>query len=206
MRLFVVIFACACLVFAAESTDSVPFWKEKKEVYKRITEDRAIIVSAKVDKIPNGEKLTVTTAGLISAPVDFSHKFVMNFDEYSTILPYIKKINYDRTTNNIFVHGGLLGYYVSMTIKLKPEKILNGYLTNWTVISGNFKGMTGYIREEAFDQKKTEISMNALYLGKSVDIPGVIMQFGLEVAGRKAASSMRSYIEEQWEKQSSKVP
>lgn len=185
---------------AAASTNPIkePFWKAKPAVYKKIKEDRAIIVSAKVDDVEEKKKLSLATAGHIRAPEEFVHKQVIEFDSYSKFLPYIEESSYDPKTQNVFIHGALLGYHVRMTLHVDSEKTEKGHRVKWQSISGGLVGMKGTITEDAFDRDVTEISMAAEHTGESLGIPGVILNWGLEFAGHRAAGNMRSHIETQW--------
>ena len=60
--------------------------------------------------------------------------------------------------------------------------------------------MTGTIDEKVVDGEHTEISMYGLYRGKSLGIPGFLLNWGLEFAAHRASGSMRSHIESEWEK------
>ena len=189
--------------FAASATPTptpVPFWKSKSEVYRRMTEERAAIVSAKTEKIDDQKKLTLVTAGIIHAPVKFTHEEIMDFGKYSTFVPYIEESSFDKTTQNVFVHGAVLGYHVRMTIHVKTHETKLGYQIDWESVSGGFVGMTGTIEENRTDSEHAEVSMNANYLGKTIGIPDFLLNWGLEMTAHKAINRMRTHIEEEWEK------
>jgi hypothetical protein len=177
-----------------------PFWKAKPAVYKKIKEDRFIVVSAKVDDEDGKKKLSLLTAGHINAPVDFVHEHVMKFGSYSKFLPYIEESSYDAKTKNVFLHGALLGYHVRMTLHVESKKTENGHQLDWESIAGGLIGMKGRITEERLEANVTEISMDVLQKAESLGIPGFILNWGLEFAGHRAAGNMRSHIESEWKK------
>ncbi len=180
--------------------DLGPFWKTKPEVYKKMREDRYVVVSAHSNDVDKGKKLTVISAGIIHAPEDFTHQQILDFKEYPNFLSYILESPYDPTTRNIFFHGAVLGYHVHMTIHVDSEKTDTGDLINWKSIEGSYVGMQGTIKEESLDSSHTEISLDSAYVGKSLGIPAFILDWGLEFAAQRTASGMRSHIESEWEK------
>jgi len=188
------------LAAAAFGTDAPPFWKSKPEVYKKMKEERYIVVSAHSNDVDGGKKLTVISAGIIHAPEDLTHQTILDFKEYPQFLSYILESPYDSKTKNIFFHGAILGYHVHMTIHIDSEKTSNGDLIKWKSIEGSYLGMEGTIKEESLDSTHTEISLDSAYTGKSLGLPTFILDWGLEIAAQRTAGSMRSHIESQWEK------
>lgn len=183
---------------AAET--KVPFWKAKPELYKKIKEDRLVVVSAKSES-PDGvtKKLILVTAGIAHAPVDHCHKVITDFGKYADYVPYVQESAFDKTTQNLFIKGALLGYAVTMTIHIKTAKTKEGYAIEWESISGQFQGMKGTILEEPTDPEHSEISMESSYEGKPPAVPSFILNWGLEFGGQRAISAMRTQIESQWE-------
>ena len=176
-----------------------PFWKAKTEVFNRIKEERAIIVSAKAESEGDLKVLKLTTAGMIHAPASFSDKLLTDYNSYTEFLPYIKESSFDKTTNNLFLHGALLGFHVRMTIHIKAEAEGSGHRFSWESIAGGFIGMHGVVLEEDFDSEHTLVSMEAEYKGESLGIPTFILNRGLEFAGQRASGAMRSHVESRWE-------
>lgn len=194
------IFTVAALALA--ETVSLPFWKSKPEVYKRIKEDRAIIVSAKSEKDEKGEKaMILLTAGRIKAPLYFTHEIATQYGQYQKILPYVSETTYDKESGNLFASGAFMGLKAKMTMKLSAEEGEGSkdYI-KWEIISGFLTGMKGVITEEKISDEVTEISMDAKYVGPTV-LPGFLMNWGLEFIGQKMASAMRSHVEAEWEKE-----
>jgi hypothetical protein len=178
-----------------------PFWKAKVEVYRRMKEERATIVSAHSDTTADGQKkFTLITAGIMKVPVKFCHEHIIDFDNYSHFLPYIQESSFDKTTQNVFIHGALLGSHIRMTIHVKSSETAGGEQIIWESVSGGFVGMMGTIGENRIDSEHTEISMNSSYVGDVIPIPTFILNWGLEVAGQKVANAMREHIEDQYEK------
>jgi len=188
----------------ALTDDPTPFWRSKPEVYKKMKEERYVVVSAHTQSVGEEKKLTIISAGIIHAPVEFTHQRVLEFKKYPEFLSYIVDSPYDETTKNIFLHGAVLGYHVHMTLHIDTEKTEKGEKIHWKSIEGGFKGMEGTIIEDppkdSNDNEHTEISLDAAYLGKTIGLPGVILDWGLEFAAQRTATAMRSHIESEWEK------
>ena len=183
-----------------QKTSELPFWKKKKDVYKRVIEDRYIVVSAKAEDVDSLKKLILITAGHIHAPIDYTYQQIKDYDSYSHFLPYIDVSTFDNATRNLFLKASLLGYEVLMTLHLEDEVIDEGKRINWRCISGSFVGMKGVFLFTPFDPEYTEISMNAEYIGEKIPIPQFILNWGLEMAGQRVAGSMRKRVEGNWEK------
>jgi uncharacterized membrane protein len=186
-----------CLSLRADGP--LPFWKSKSEVYKKMKEDRYIPVSAHTVDADKGKKLTVVTAGIIHAPLEFAHSVIMKFDDYPKFLSYVVASPLDKVTNDIFLHGAFMGYHVQMTIHINVEKVGTGERVKWKSVAGGFLGMGGVINEEVIDKDHSEISLDSSYVGKTIALPAFILDWGLEYAAQKTASSMRSHIESEWE-------
>jgi len=186
-----------CLALRADST--LPFWKSKPEIYKKMKDDRYIPVSAHTSDVGADKKLSVVVAGIIHAPVEFANSRIIQYDEYPKFLSYIVASPYDKTTSNIFLHGAILGYHVQMTIHVTAEKSGDNEVIKWKSVAGGFIGMEGIINEVPIDKDHTEISLDSTYIGKTIAIPAFILDRGLEFAAQRTASSMRSHIESEWE-------
>jgi ribosome-associated toxin RatA of RatAB toxin-antitoxin module len=182
-----------------EPEPTPPYWKAKKEVYKKMKEERYIAVSAHSNSVGDKKKLTVTCAGIIHAPVAFAHDTIMIFDQYPKFLSYILESPYDKTSHNVFLHGAIMGYHVHMTIHTDVESKTDEKKIKWKSIEGGFKGMEGVILEKGIDENHTEISFDSSYVGESLGIPAFILDWGLEFAAQRTAANMRSHIESEWE-------
>src|SRR4051812_45459936 len=105
-----ILFSLVVTAIFAQAPTPLPFWKEKKDVYKRLIEERAIIVSAKDETVKEGKKLIVIAAGLIDAPENFVYDEIMKFGGYKEFMPYMDETSFDPKTNNVFVHCSFMGY------------------------------------------------------------------------------------------------
>lgn len=185
------------LLVALNSWGSIPFWKAKPKVYHKIKTERLIVVSAVSENKKGMEGFRLTTAGHMKAPLEVTHKTLLDFSSYPQVVSYIKTTRYHEKKKLLFVHGAVMGYHVRLHLKIDIEKTKNGYKTNFECIRGSFKGMTGEIVEEAVGPSTTEISMVARFAAKKIPIPDILMKWGLEFAGQRAAGAMRQHIEGQ---------
>jgi uncharacterized membrane protein len=195
----IVIGAVSFKSFASEPAPiatPVPFWAAKPDLIKKMREDRYIAVSAQSENKGDDKHLVVLTGGFIHAPDDFTHQHIMNFDSYSKHMPYMQESAFDTKTQNLFVHGAILGYHVRMTIHIDDVATPEGHQVQWRTIAGQFVGMHGTITDHKSDTEHTQVALEADYLGKTLNIPGFILSWGLEFAAQRACGAMREYIED----------
>lgn len=138
------------------------------------------------------------TAGHIRAPLEVTLQTVKAYDKYKEILPYVEEVKYDPQTKQVFIHGSLMRYHVIMTTSVVEEKTPTGYKISYTGIAGHFLGIKADMVLDRVGDSTTEISLHARYVADRIPIPSFILNWGLEVAGKKMASKMRSHIEETW--------
>jgi len=174
-----------------------PYWKSKSEVYRRIAEEKYIVVNARDFEENKLKVLTLLTAGHIQAPMDYTYDQIMNLDDLPKYVSYIKEAKFDPVTSNVFVHGALLGYHIKMVLKITPFQVSPlERIIYWESIQGGLIGMKGDILLTTLEGGRTEISMRGRYAGAHMPIPDMILKWGLEFAGQRAAASMRHSIEE----------
>lgn len=188
----------ALVILALPSIAQVPEWLTKPSIQNRIHQDRFIFMKAESFS-ENGKKgIRIKSAGIIEAPLSVTHKMIQEYDQYSKFVPYVEESILDKKTGLVFVHGALLGYHVKMTVRLTPK---DSFLENrifFETVSGYFTGMKGYILERESGKNKTEISMEAEYAGETLNLPDFLTNWGIEIAGQRAAGAMRDRIEKSW--------
>lgn len=172
-----------------------PFWKTKPKLYKKIQEDKYIVVSARLTKEKKEKMMRIVSAGHIQAPLDYSWNRVLDFSNYVKVTKYITKAHYNPKTKQLFLRMEVYGYVASMWMQLKMTDTHKGKSIFYEVIKGNFVGLKGYIHLISFGPKITEISSYGKLIAKEIPLPAVLVNIGMEVAGRQITSKMRSYIE-----------
>lgn len=180
--------------------DEMPFWKGKEKVYKRIVEQREIIVSVKESKLEGAKKeLVMQGAGHASAPQEFTYQEATKYENFPKISSYIREIKYTPEKKQLFMHSVAYGYHARMLLQLDYKSTATKKTISYKIISGVFTGMSGELGFEDVGRRKTEISMTGLYPFEKLPVPAFFAEFGLEVILQKMASRMRAYVEEQYQ-------
>lgn len=187
----------------AQSGKNAPFWKAKPEVYRRIKEDGAIVVSAKSTKEKSIKKVVLTSAGWVKVPLDFVYQKSIEFDRYANILPYVEETSFDKSTSELTAKGSFISVKANVKIKMEPSFNQDEAKIKWTILKGMFEGMSGTILMEKVQSTQadeyTQCSLSASYQGEG-KIPDFLLNWGLEFVGQKMAYKMRNHVETEWEK------
>ncbi len=203
--LFLVLFALVFLSRSREALANAPFWRSKPAVFKRIIEDREIIVSAKSEDAGGKQhRLVYTSAGRIDASLNFTFEKSQEFSNYGDFLPYISESRFDKCKNQLWAKASFLGFSAETTVEFKTPISQDDKTKRieFAVIGGFLKGSKGAIIEESIegDSESTLASVEGDYLGKA-PLPAFLMEWGFEVAAQKMEFSMRKHIEEAWQAQ-----
>ncbi len=215
MTLKISLFVClAYLAFAqnyatqeilSQLPDSKIFWKEDKDLYKKIQEDEHIVVLAKIKDFEKQKQewkhLNLQSAGHIKAPLDYTYKRILSFEEYPKMSMAFDRVNFDSAKSLLKIRVGALNYYASLSIRMRFEDKDKIRLIHWLCIDGPFAGMKGSIVLESVKKRVTEISMHSNYEAIELPLPKILIGFGMEVAGRQIAASMRNFVENEYKKQ-----
>ncbi|MBK9294491.1 MAG: hypothetical protein IPM57_08605 [Oligoflexia bacterium] len=189
---------------ASERLSETPFWKSKPAVYKKIKEDRAIVVSAKTIHKENIKNVILNGAGWVKAPLDFVYENAIDFNQYSKILPYVEETTYDKSLEELTAKGSFLTINANVKMKLKVVKEGRSAQIKWSIIKGIFDGMEGVVLMEKTTNHQgddvTECSLKANYEGDA-NIPDFLLHWGLEFIGQRMAYKMRNHMESLWQKQ-----
>ncbi len=185
----------------------VPFWKAKRDVYRRMLEDRAVVVSSRRDTVKvqgkdqdkNQEKeqirFTIKGAGIVNAPRAFSFSEAQSYDKLKSISGHFKTVTYAPANQNLHLVMEALGYEADMLLKMEPVTTELRDELQWSVIAGHFKGMRGVLAFESVAGGKTESSIDAVYQAETLPLPKILMGVALEAIFQKVAEKMRSAIE-----------
>jgi len=194
---------CTHLVWA-RAIEEKPFWKAKPAVYRKIIEDRAIIVSV-MHKTPSQKtadyKLSLKSAGLVDAPTEFSKRKMLKFEDLVKISKQIREVKYDTKTGILFFHGEAMSYHAIMWIKLDIIDNKEGFAINWKVIRGHLLGMSGAIVLEDYKRRKSEVSLIADYKAKKLPLPATLLDFGLEIVLQQVAKNIRTFLEAEYQRE-----
>lgn len=204
---------------------SKAFWQLDAKLYKKIEEEKEIVVLAKTTEktIENlseksatsladkaGPKKTASkivqhlnlqSAGHIQSSLDFTYNKILAFEEYPNMSSAFDRVSFDKQKSILSIRVGAFDYYAHLKIRMRFEEKNKQRLIHWLCIDGPFAGMKGTILLEEFKRRVTEISMFANYEAERLPLPRVLLGFGMEVAGRQIAASMRNFVEKDFKKQ-----
>lgn len=177
--------------------DENPFWKQKKALYRRIKEERAIIVSVKVkpEKDSKQKKLIILGGGLINLPQADTFTEAKKLENLSKMSDYVIKSDWQPKLDKFFMHSKAFGYHAKMWMNVNFNDNKDFSEVRWKIVNGTFKGMDGVIRFIPVNSRQTEIGIQAEYDFEKLPIPQFFVEFGLEVAMQKMAARMRGYFE-----------
>lgn len=176
-----------------------PFWKEKPQVYQKIKNENAILVSAFTDKIqdePILYQMKVVGGGAVNVPSNDTFKIIVQFEDLKKVSSHFREVKYEKDKNRLYLHMEALGYHARMHFNL-IEKPAERQL-HWECVEGTFKGMKGVVVLEELENNRTEISMTSDYQASSLPLPRVLMGLGLEIIGRQVAVQMKDFIEKKY--------
>jgi len=193
------------LASAAEfSGVDVPFWKAKPNIYKKMLEDRAIVVSVTHVKPQKNEKiyqLYLKTAGIINAPLGFCEKKIQEFEKLPSLSKYIKETKYNAQARELYFYGEAFSYIAKMWMKIDTIKTKDDFRFKFEVVRGHLPGMKGSIRLEELGPLKAEMSLVAEYSAQKLPLPGPLLDFGLEIVLKQVAQKIRNYLELEYKKE-----
>ncbi len=202
------IFAATFAVSVASAASSEPFWRAKPKVFKKVTEDRQIVVSVDAEKLPDNlptkSILHMEGGGLVDTDAAATFAEAQNYDELKKVSDHVLEVRVGPAPQDLFLHTAAFDYHARMTMRVTAETSADGVRhLRFMVLEGNFKGMTGdfsfaeYVPEAASLSKRgTLMGFHADYGYSVLPMPQFFVEFGLEVVLQRVASRMRTFLEE----------
>jgi hypothetical protein len=207
LRLFFVsVFLLGSIAFATLAVDAeVPFWRAKPELLRRMREDRVVVVSARRSDVTTVSgaheiRFTIKGAGIVSAPRGFAFKESQNYTKLKDISSYFKKVEYDASSRKLHFVAEVLGFVEDADLIMTPVSVEKRDELQWTIVRGDFKGMTGVLGFEQDLGGKTEVSIDAVYQASTLPLPKILMGVALEAVFQKVAEKLRTAIETEFKK------
>jgi len=193
-------FASGFAFSLAWADDPVPFWRAKPKVFAKITDERQIIVSVDAEKHGAKSVLRMDGGGLVTAPCAAAFAEAQKYQELKEVSDHVVEVRTGPAEDDLFVHTQAFNYHARMSMKVKTDTDTAGIKhLRFTVVEGNFKGMTGDFNFAAYDKqnqtKKTVLGFHAEYEYDVLPMPQFFVEFGLEVVLQRVASEMRSFLE-----------
>lgn len=189
--------------FITAVTPVAPWWK-KPAYEKKIREQREVIVSIKDEEAAGKSYYKMTGAGVLRATSAFTLKKILAFEDLQKISPYFKKVVHQPDLSRVYLVLEAYGYearlLIKYSIKDQPEKSV----FHWSVVWGGFQGMIGDIELSTLAPEKTEAILISTFDDKQVPLPRIFKGIVLEMIVQHVAKSMRSYIEDEYEKSKGK--
>lgn len=189
------------LPFAAEEK---PFWKSKPEVYRSLVDDHEIVVSVTHTKpSKKGEPYSFTYKGaqIVSAPLLFCQKKMLQYEKLPEISSYIRETRWDAGKKELYFHGEAYGFHAQMWLKIETVIAENSFEMHFEVLRGNLVGMKGLIRLEDFKRQKIEMSLAGKQSAQNLGMPAILLDFGLEIVLQQVAKKIRNYLEGEYKKE-----
>lgn len=194
---FTLIFALAPAVFGA-SIGSKPFWEGKPALEAKLRDERAVLVSVRIDKAENdknADSFSISGVGHVRREAQTVFALAKQFDRLKDVSEVFREVKFDSKTNRVFVICEALGYQARMLVKVDPSKEPIREI-HFKVIEGHFEGLDGVMAFRELEKSETEVSFRARLEAREIPIPRVLIGFALEVVIQKVAVKMRTYFED----------
>ncbi|MCC6138567.1 MAG: hypothetical protein IT287_08035 [Bdellovibrionaceae bacterium] len=184
-------------------TPETPWWV-KPAYQKKVREQRELIVSIKSEGTGEKSYYKMTGAGIVRATREFTLKKILAFEDLQKISPYFKKVVHEPHLNRVYLLLEAYGYEARLLIKYSIKDQTDKTVFHWSVVWGGFQGMIGDIELSSLGPEKTEAILISTFDDKQVPLPSIFKGVVLEIIVQHVAKSMRSYIEEEYEKSKGK--
>lgn len=198
MKLLVIV-----LYFLAFAAPEASWWL-KPDYQTKIREQRQIIVSIKSEQMENKSFFRMTGAGTMRASKRYTVQKILAFDDLQKISSYFKKVVHEPKLNRVYLLLEAYGYEARLLIKYSIKDQGDKSVFHWNVVWGGFQGMIGDIEFSSLGSEKTEAILVATFDDKQIPLPSIFKSVVLEMIVQHVAKSMRSYIEEEYEKSKGK--
>ena len=175
-----------------------PFWRTKDKAFKRVTDERAILVSVRAQNTPDKKKreLGMVAGGQVNVPLDRAYAIARDYNQLKEVSSHFQDVLYDKEKSELYIHGVAFKYHAIMTLKLTERDIdAKNKAIEWRVVKGSFLGMHGKITFEDHKQKSL-MGLESFYAADKLPLPEFFVEFALEVVIQRVASLMRKYIED----------
>lgn len=175
-----------------------PFWRTKTKVLKKITDERAIVVSVNAKKNGGVYLLSMHGGGMTNRAAGEAYAQAKKYENLKKVSDHILEAKFNQQLNQLYLHTVAFRYHARMTMKMEVDETnAKERLIRFRVIDGNFKGMTGAMAFEDFKPGATLMGFEAEYRYQKLPMPQFFVEFGLEVVLQKVAARMRTFLEKE---------
>ncbi len=179
-------------ITAMAATSEMPIWQRVPRNLKKITEERAVIVSVKTRKLDRQfSVMTIDGGEFIHLPVNQAFQMAQNYKDLTKVSSHIVKV---RTKPDLYIHCVVLHYQARMHLKMTVQSMPERHI-RFRVVSGSFRGMTG---DFAFNDyhEGTLLGFHGQYRYVVSRMPPFFVDFTFEAVLQHIAEQMRSFLEE----------
>ena len=167
----------------------------KPKLWKRMLEDKEVIVNAKLEELPEkpSKKYSFYAGMLVGASLAQSRKVLMDYKLYANMIPYIDKAEYSLEDKNLKLEGGIWKFKLRSQVEFTEK---SDRWIHYKIVGGHFLGLTGDIYFEPRPEKGTLVYFQGEQTA-SFWPPKFVIERGAEIVFEFTAKRMRSYIESQ---------
>lgn len=202
--LFLLLLALGLSV-SVSAQEEWPFWRQKPGLYKKILENRKVVVSVDMEASGRERRIRITGVGVVNVPLYFALEQVMNFEDLPKASSYFQKVVHRKEKKEVYFHIQALGTQVRFVERYKwGKRTSERAQMDWLVTWGAIKGMTGHYGFREVAPGKTEVVIWAHLKKFDIPLPEFLINFTLEVIAEKTAQKMRTFMEENY-RQTQKV-
>jgi hypothetical protein len=187
------------LFFFAQAAPDASWWL-KPSYQTKVREQRQVIISINTEKKDERSYFKMSGAGALRASKSYTLKKIIAFEDLQKVSSYFKKVVHQPHLNRAYFLLEAYGYQARLLIKYSIKDQGDKSVFHWSVVWGGFQGMIGDIEFSSLAPEKTEAILTSTFDDKEVPLPKIFKGIVLEMIVQHVAKSMRSYIEEEYEK------
>ena len=169
----------------------------KSSVYKKMMEDREVMVHARLEQAGTGKEPAKSyafyTAMVVRADVEQVRRILTDYPLYAKVVPYVDRADYSPSTRILRLNGGIWKFRLDS--QLRFEERGNRWL-RYEIVGGHLIGLSGDILFESLGEKGTAVYFGGSLAGTDWP-PTLVMERGAEIVFGLTGNRMRSYIEAQ---------
>lgn len=174
-----------------------PFWKAKPEVYRKVLEERAVMVSAQ-----SSPKIKLTGGGVVEVPNTFAFEEVQKYEKLDAALDFIENVKWDKENSEIDLDVNAFGLNAHLLVAITPSlPTQNPSYLRFVIRKGWMQGLDGRLTLENLNKIRTEVGLDAELNESKGFFSRIFWSLTLEGVMKKTAESIRSYLEKEWKKQ-----
>jgi len=186
------------LLSASPAANELPFWRSKKDIQRKMHDERLIPVSVLKSNLADDQiGFDVKGAGIVHATANSAYKASLEFNKLTQVSSHFKSAFYDEKNSQLFLVIEALGYETRMILAIDQLIEKKRSEIQFEVVWGELKGMTGAIGFENVDDESCEVSIISHYQAAHFPLPKIFMGVAFEVITQKVAEKMRSFLESQ---------